>query len=97
MGRLVGRLLGSDKTPPDELPDDRVGSAKCFRTKDVRLPTKSGRQDLNLRPQRPERCALAKLSYAPLRPGIVLGQRRQVKAGRFPTQGGVVDAASLIG
>ena len=32
----------------------------------------SGRQDLNLRPQRPERCALAKLSYAPsLRPALL--------------------------
>ncbi len=27
---------------------------------------KSGRQDLNLRPLRPERSALAKLSYAPM-------------------------------
>ena len=27
--------------------------------------TKSGRQDLNLRPLRPERSALAKLSYSP--------------------------------
>ncbi len=26
---------------------------------------KSGREDLNLRPQRPERCALTKLRYAP--------------------------------
>ncbi len=26
----------------------------------------SGREDLNLRPQRPERCALAKLSHAPI-------------------------------
>ena len=26
----------------------------------------SGREDLNLRPQRPERCALTRLRYAPL-------------------------------
>ena len=26
---------------------------------------KSGREDLNLRPQRPERCALAELRHAP--------------------------------
>ncbi len=31
--------------------------------------TWSGRLDLNQRPQRPERCALSKLSYAPNRPG----------------------------
>ena len=29
-------------------------------------PSKSGRKDLNLRPLRPERSALAKLSYAPI-------------------------------
>ncbi len=29
------------------------------------LPTWSGREDLNLRPQRPERCALTRLRYAP--------------------------------
>ena len=26
----------------------------------------SGREDLNLRPQRPERCALTRLRYAPI-------------------------------
>ena len=31
-------------------------------------PLKSGRQDLNLRPLRPERSALAKLSYSPVKP-----------------------------
>src|SRR4030042_926535 len=31
-------------------------------------PLESGRQDLNLRPLRPERSALAKLSYSPVKP-----------------------------
>ena len=47
------------------------------------LEEKSGRLDLNQRPQRPERCALAKLSYAP--PPNATGRRRRpakTQAGR---------------
>jgi hypothetical protein len=39
--------------------------------------TWSGRQDLNLRPLRPERNALAKLSYAPTSTNARRGMRRQ--------------------
>ena len=64
-----------------------VFPGRVFRNGDAQqvkmLWVNSGRQDSNLRPQRPERCALAKLSYAPLRPGIVRGQRRRVKVVRF--------------
>ena len=34
------------------------------------LPVRSGREDLNLRPQRPERCALTGLRYSPHRSKI---------------------------
>ena len=34
------------------------------------LPRRSGREDLNLRPQRPERCALTGLRYSPCMPKI---------------------------
>src|SRR5688500_11550493 len=34
------------------------------------LPNRSGREDLNLRPQRPERCALTGLRYSPDRSKI---------------------------
>ena len=39
---------------------------KTLRPWGGRASYHSGRQDSNLRPQRPERCALAKLSYAPI-------------------------------
>ena len=32
-------------------------------------PRRSGREDSNLRPQRPERCALTGLRYSPMRIG----------------------------
>ncbi len=37
----------------------------------------SGRQDLNLRPLRPERSALAKLSYSPISRSCNLAQARK--------------------
>ena len=43
---------------------------------DSSLRDKSGRQDLNLRPLRPERSALAKLSYSPVNRSRNLAQAR---------------------
>jgi hypothetical protein len=39
----------------------------------------SGREDLNLRPQRPERCALTRLRYAP--PELIIRVKRLFKQG----------------
>src|SRR3954453_8567808 len=48
--------------------------------------TKSGREDLNLRPHGPEPCALAKLSYAP-----------SESASSILASGGNLSIASLLG
>ena len=49
-------------------------------SKDVVNSGKSGRLDLNQRPLRPERSALAKLSYAPTR----MGPAKTNRAGDLP-------------
>ena len=50
---------------------------------------KSGREDLNLRPQRPERCALTGLRYAP-QPTIIV---HQVNASNKPPSGPLLSHA----
>ena len=54
---------------------EKKGGAKAFADKIIDMTegfvrekrlNQSGRQDLNLRPLRPERSALAKLSYSPI-------------------------------
>ena len=45
------------------------------------LLTRSGREDLNLRPQRPERCALTGLRYSPRAHGRIAQKSGSRRAG----------------
>ena len=63
------RVLETDAEITPEAPESKKSeSTENGKFRSNRILRKSGRQDLNLRPLRPERSALAKLSHSPVVP-----------------------------